>query len=131
MNAINAKIGLQILGTLAALTSLHFLKRAYILTSHREWPGFVLVAILGLYFAYVGYLTWFRFSPRSIRHICAATLFWAFFVGRVPIKLVSQDRAMQGLLSIVLIAGLVRAYRRAWRHFSGLIFEKKETQTIA
>ena len=84
------------------------------------------MTVTGLYFAYVGYLTWFRFSRGAIRHICVATLFWVFLAVRIPIKLVSEDNRVQGLFSIVLIVGLVWLYRRAWRHFSNLIFGRQE-----
>jgi hypothetical protein len=131
MNAITAKMVLQVIGTLAALSCLHFLLLAYIYASHGDWAGLVLVLILGLYFAYLGYLTWLRFSPRAIRHICGATLFWVFLLVRVPIKLVSHDSVITGSLYLLLIAGMVWTYRRAWRYFSSLIFDEHETPNAA
>ena len=124
-------MGLRISGTIAALTSLLCLGRAYILASNSDLAGFVLVAIFGLYFAYVGYLTWFRFSPWAIRHICGATLCLVFFVVRLLIHLVSQGHEVKGLLSILLIVGLVWVYRKAWRYLSALIFGGHETKSAS
>jgi hypothetical protein len=127
VNAITAKMVLQVVGTLAALSCLHFFLLVYIYASRGDWAGLGLVLILGLYFAYLGYLTWLRFSPRTIRHICGAILFWVFFFVRVPIKLVSHDSVIGGSLYILLIAGLVWTYRRAWPYLSNLIFAEHET----
>ena len=69
VNATTAKIGLQVIGTLASLSCLWLFGRAYVLAYNREWAGLVLVVILGVYFAYVGYLTWLRFSPRAVRNM--------------------------------------------------------------
>ena len=137
MNALSAKFWVQVLGSLATLTSLHFFERAYLLLSIRDWPGLVLVVPLGLYFCYVGYVTWLKFSARAIRHICGASLFFIFFIGRVPIKMTSQLSffrreelsSIQGLLSVGLIAGLVWLYRHVWRYFTRLIFGEQETET--
>ena len=131
MNATTAKMSLQILGILVGLTCLYLFRRVYFLASAHDWLGSVVVALSGLYFAYVGYLTWLRFSSRAIRHICGATLFWAFLISQFPIKLMSQDRAERGLLYIILFAVLIWVYRRSWRYFSGLIFNTHETKTAA
>ena len=130
MNALTAKTGLQVVGTLNALSCLHFIGRTYVLASVREWTGLVFVALLVPFFAYVGYLTWLKFSPRAIRYICGATAFWMFWIVRAPTRLVSQTGAVRGLLDILLIAVLVWVYRRAWRSFSSLIFIAPESRIV-
>ena len=127
MNTTAAKSGLKYLGTITALSCILLFHRAYFLASIREWPGFILVLALGFYFAYVGFLTWFRFSPLAIRHICGGTLFWVFLlIGSTIIKVVTGIGVVRGALSILLLAALVWVYRKAWHYFSNLIFNEPE-----
>jgi hypothetical protein len=129
MTADRARIGVRVLGSLVALTFLNFVVRAFVLAPRREWAGLALVAVLGFCFAFVGYLTWFRFAPRAVRHICGATLFWLFFIARIPVKLVSNDPSSQRSLSILLIAGMVLLYRGTWPCLSRIVFDSNETQS--
>lgn len=131
MNAVTAKLGLRVVGTLVGLTCLHLIVRAYILAHNGDWPALVLVVVVGFYCAYVGYVTWLKFSPRAVRHICGATLFWVFLlISRVPLHFAPGGGVIQGALYILLLLFSIWVHRRATRCFSVLIFDEHETRTI-
>lgn len=112
---------LQVLGTLAALNCLRLFALAYGNAVSGDWLRVVVQAGFGSYFVYVGYLTRGKFSPLAIQHICGATSYLVFCACLRIIKHTSDDKAVQGFCTLLLVALIVWIYRKAWRYFSGLI----------
>lgn len=84
MNPSSAKVGLRIVGTIIGLFGMLVVCMSIVMLygslAERELLQTVLSAfslMLGAYLVRVGYISWFRFSPRAVRHICGSV---AFFV---------------------------------------------------
>lgn len=83
MKPIVIKVIIRALASLAALLGLSIL--FFDLTLHlpnsiKSGEGFgigfsVFGILLGLYLSYIGFLGWFRFSPRAVRHLLGALAF--------------------------------------------------------
>jgi hypothetical protein len=84
MNRNIAKVVVKGIGTLAALLGVGMLCVTPFLIAHslreetnRWWLAFLLLPLgIAAYLIYVGYLVWFRFSPRAVRHVCGAVGFY-------------------------------------------------------
>ena len=75
--------------------------------------------VLGLYFLYVAYIVWFKFSPLAVRHVCGMIGFYALML----LTKLPPDRTSQAPL--LFLGGLIVAYfiyRATTRYFSRVIF---------
>jgi hypothetical protein len=84
MNCNIGKIVVRGIGSLAALLGVGMLCVTPFLIAHtlrdqtnRWWLALLLLLLaIAAYLVYVGYLVWFRFSPRAVRHVCGAVGFY-------------------------------------------------------
>lgn len=78
MTASTAKITVRVVGTLVGIYGVLSWAGALLLLGvggTQEAALLILLTIpllLGVYCLYVGYLTWWRFSPIAVRHVCGA-----------------------------------------------------------
>ncbi|HBC86738.1 MAG TPA: hypothetical protein DCZ94_07280 [Lentisphaeria bacterium] len=129
INAKNAKNGLLFLGSAFCLSCLFFFKRTYILASSHDWGGAVIMAMVGLYCLYIGYLNWFNFSTSSIRHVCGFSLTCVFFiVDFYIIKVLTQNENIRNILMVLLIAGLIWLYIIITKKLTSLLFDENATR---
>ena len=89
---------------------------------------FVLALLFAIYFVWVGYLVWFRFSPRAVMHVCGMLGFYSLGLifqliepaaGQEPDLLKSLWFGFGGLGSLVFVFW---GYRAASRYLSRVIF---------
>src|SRR4051812_10769792 len=102
--------------------SAQFVLRSLSAASRGNFPVATGSALLALYFVCVGYLTWFRFAPPTIRHICGCALFgiWLWFLPFVGMMI--QNGFARVAAALALGAAMHRIYRWACRYFVGLLF---------
>src|SRR5690242_17365962 len=122
MHSTKLKVAVQTTGTAIALTALYLFVRAFVLFAMRDWLAFSFVFAIGCYFVFVGYATWHKFSLGAISHITAATLFWLFFLARIPISMLSLDRRIEGMLLFLLLMVSFYTHRKISRRLTTLIF---------
>ena len=85
--------------------------------------GFLFV-VLGLYLLYVGYLTWRRFSPLAIRHICGVIAFYLLASVQIAMDHLNSPQWLteSGIVSLVCLISAFIFYRWAAKHFIQKIF---------
>jgi hypothetical protein len=132
-----AKTVMRVVGTLAGLLGVAMLCFMPFMLFHsitERNPWMIVLAIfplaLALYFIYVAYLVWFRFSPLAMRHICGAL---GFYVLMLLTKLFDRDldttwapSAFLGCLVIVYFA-----YRVASNRLSRWLFPESISSPVA
>ncbi len=76
---------MRVVGTLAGLLGAGMLSigpfilyHAYTERSPLMMVFAVFPLVFGVYFVYVGYLVWFKYSPLAVRHICGTVAFYVF-----------------------------------------------------
>ena len=127
-----AKIVMRIVGTLGGLLGVGMLCVTPFVLYHSiaERDGWmILLAIfpvaLSVYFLYVSYLVWFRFSPLAVRHICGAL---GFCLLAVITKFFNPARdshaAWPAFVSLGSLIVVYLAYRVASDRLSRLLFPK-------
>jgi hypothetical protein len=75
--------------------------------------GFCVFGILlGLYFSYIGFLGWFRFSPLAVRHIVGVLAFMLFgAIPRAAHRFESADSPeLFALYSVGVLGGALISY---------------------
>ena len=113
MNRNIGKIIVRGIGTLAALLGIGILCATPFLVAHilrdqaNRWRlAFLLLPVaIANYLVYVGYLVWFRFSPRAIRHVCGAV---GFYLLGQSVEVFGRSNEM--LTSFVFLGCLVLVY---------------------
>ena len=85
--------------------------------------GFLFI-FLGLYLLYVGYLTWRRFSPLAIRHVCGVIAFYLLAGVQIAMDYSNSPHWLteSGIVSLVCLIGAFIFYRWASKHFVQKIF---------
>ena len=127
-----AKVLIRVAGTLAGLLGLGMLCVAPVMLYHsfiEQNPWMIGLALfpfaLAVYFVWVAYLVWFRFSPLAVRHICGALGFYGLTLAA---RLVGPPRdpempwgsfAFLGCLVVIYIA-----YKFASDRLSRWLFPK-------
>lgn len=83
-----------------------------------------LFVFLGLYLVYVGYLTWFRFSPLAIRHICGVIAFYLLGVVQVVLDIFvgSQLSVASGIIALFSLIAVICLYCWAFKYYNRLLF---------
>src|SRR5690242_4785429 len=131
MNPAIAKPTLKVVGVMVTLLlATSFAGRTYWAASGQSYLMARGSALLALYFVRVGYLACFRFSPRTVCHICGCCLFgiWSFsvpFIGSV-----TDEGLIVVTFAVVLAARMIHVYRRACRYFVGLLFGQAAVEPI-
>jgi hypothetical protein len=110
-----AKIAIRVVGTLAGLTGIGmvFVLPMLARVSLAELsPWMLLLSMLPLaviiYFIWVGYLVWFRFSPLAVRHTCGAVAF--HLLGLVTNALAAIPQPLTPWRALVFWSSLVAVY---------------------
>lgn len=125
-----AKIVLRVVGTLAGLLGLGMLCVTPFMVYHSitERNGWmILLAVfplaVAIYFIYVAYLAWFRFSPLAVRHICGAL---GIYVLMLVTKLFDASRNSEtpwtAFAFLGCLVAVYFAYRTASNRLSRLLF---------
>jgi hypothetical protein len=74
--------------------------------------------LFAIYFFYVAYLVWFRYSPLAVRHVVA--VFILYLWSKIP---TTDDRTpAAGLVLLVSLVAMYLAYRLATRYLNRLLF---------
>lgn len=129
------KVLLRIVGTLAGLvgggmlcvSTVVFYRSYNVLSAEmREFWMIGLAAFtlaLAVYFLFVAYLVWFRFSPRAVRHVCGVL---GFYVLMSTTKLFpsvhNSDTSWMAFVFLGLLVGVYFAYRWASTRLSRYLF---------
>jgi hypothetical protein len=84
--------------------------------------------VIALFFIWVAYLIWFRFSPRAIQQVCGLLAF--LLVGLVMTLFPATDQANAGSRSLIYLGSIAFAllgYRMLSRYLNKVIFVRQST----
>ncbi len=125
------KILMRVVGTLSGLFGLMLLcvgpfMLYHAITKHDGLMiGFTIFPlVLALYFLYVAYLVWFKFSPLAVRHVCGILAFYALML-MTNLFRPNRPSSENPWLAFVFLGGLVIVYfiyGATTRYFNRLLF---------
>jgi hypothetical protein len=137
-----AKILMQVVGTLAGLLGALMLCvtpfMLYVVFTGKSVSVAVLLLSLfplfvAVYFLYVAYLVWFRYSPRAVLHICGTLGFFVLglalrFLDVADIDVSHGATLWQPFAFLGFLVFVFFAYRAASRYLSRLLFPPSNSE---
>ncbi|MFH1148001.1 MAG: hypothetical protein V1736_09890 [Pseudomonadota bacterium] len=127
MNPTAAKILIKVLGALAGLLGAGMMACSpSILMESGDVSMFfaVFFVLSALYLAFVGYLAWFRFSPRAIGHACGLLAFLLLL--RTPeTSHLTKDIRWDAALFFGYIALVLCVHGVVSRYLSNIVFPEE------
>ena len=124
-----AKIVLRIVGTLIGLMGIFMLCPALLILFRKpaDLTGWMVLFIvfpilLAFYFMYVAYVTWSRFSPVVVRHVCGTL---GFFLLLAVSSFLEDGHGMSTRQPLIFLSSLILiyfVYRLAAGYINRLLF---------